>query len=385
MATLIPLALFVSGVSVIVVASESVAYRYFTKVRLLAGEPGLLFLPQGQSVDALQQLIVWVQQSVLRIPPDSLRVRFDSFGYLTLLANCVFTWAALLIAFTSTYLRPLDKVSVGVVSLIATYGSASGMSMAMMPDYYGFETSITIAALVVALASFRRDDASGSWSGIAAAGILTGLALATKLTLVVIACLPICVLLLKSRPTPAGTAARVLLFGLAASVSAGVAIGAAYGFDWWRAVATAGAWLAFVRNPGAEPNFWSSLLWPFVEGGQPGANYIYALILVPALTAVVVSASIQIAREKDQRGRLLLVVIAAAMLTHLWALSRRPAGTTLWELVLFWSAATGLVCALIRHERRRAQMQTIFIGIGLLVVIPSVVINAPRLLPIPLL
>jgi hypothetical protein len=63
---LVPLALLLSGVSSIVVANESVGYRYFFNLRLLEGERSGLFVPQGHTAGAVQQ----AETALVLVVPD---------------------------------------------------------------------------------------------------------------------------------------------------------------------------------------------------------------------------------------------------------------------------------------------------------------------------
>lgn len=379
---LVPLALLLSGVSIIVVANESVGYRYFFNLRLLAGEQSGLFVPQGHSVGALQHLILWIQQVVLGMPPSRLRATLDTFGYLTLLVNWACTAAGLIAAFSSRRLTDADKVSVGAVALVASYGSASGVSMGMMPDYYGLETAITVAALTAALVAWRRQRAAALWRKATALGALAGLAFATKITLVLTGCLPMLVLLITSRGTTTARLAGAAVFSASALISALFAIGAAYRFDWSITVASVGPWLSFVRSAGSEANFWSSLLWPFAAGGQAGANYVYALILLPTLGGLALVVVGRLIRGGFRRETVLATLVVAMMVLHGWALFRRPAGTTLWELVLFWCAATAFVLAVMPADGWGRALRGTFVGAAAVVSVASVLLNVPRLIPL---
>jgi hypothetical protein len=379
---LVPLALLLSGVSIVVVASESVGYRYFTNLRLIEGERSSLFVPQGHTVGALQHLIMSLQQAVLRIPPTRLRATLDTFGYITLLVNWAGTAAALIAAFSSRHLTRREKVSVGAVALVATYGSASGISIAMMPDYYGFETTLTVVALTAALIAWRRGWSVTSWRTAIAFGTLAGLALATKITLVVTGCLPMLVVIVKSRASILARFAAAGLFAATAVVTALLVVAGAYRFQWSMVMASLGPWLSFVRNAGSEPGFWASFLWPFVTGAQPGASYGYGLLLLPTLGGLVLVAFVRLSRGGLWREAALTALLVTTMLLHGWALFRRPAGSTLWELVLFWCAATALIASLMPRDRWRTAVQTVLVGAAVAVSVVSVFLNVPRLLPL---
>jgi hypothetical protein len=380
----VPLILALTGVSLVVVASESVAYRYFIDLRLLRGEPGL-FVPQGHSVGAIQHLIIWAQQAVLGIPPQRLRATLDTFGYLTLAISWACTAAVLVMAFSSRRLDGGEKSAIGAVALGAVYASASGISMVMMPDYYGFETAITVSALAASMFAWHREWTKPAWRAATAIGLFGGLALATKVTLVMTGSLPMLVVLAKSTASIKTRFADAIVFAVASLISGLLIVAAAYRFDWSIVVRSIDPWLSFVRNAGSEPNFWASVFWPFTTGGEAGANYLYALVLLPVLGGLATIAVARTIAAGQVRAAILGSLVLAAMALHFWALFRRPAGTTLWEITLFWSAGTALTSCVMTRDRWRRGAQAAFVAVMLVVCTASTAVNLPRLVPLRVL
>ena len=131
--------LFINDISLVAVANESISYRYFYSFRILHGESENLFFPQGQLLTAVQILFNWFMDKVLAIPPHDLHLRMDAFGYTTLAINWLVALVAICAAFRSTSLTTSDRLTFTAVTLFVVYGTRSGISAAITPDYYGLE------------------------------------------------------------------------------------------------------------------------------------------------------------------------------------------------------------------------------------------------------
>jgi hypothetical protein len=90
----------------------------------------------------------------------------------------------------------------------------------------------------------------------------------------------------------------------------------------------------FVRHAGSEERFWASLFLPHSPAANPGADYGYARVaLVLWLAALIAAfASLRSAPNRERAVRATTAVVLAAV--AVWGLVTRPAGTTLWEVMV---------------------------------------------------
>jgi hypothetical protein len=90
----------------------------------------------------------------------------------------------------------------------------------------------------------------------------------------------------------------------------------------------------FVRHAGSEDRFWPSLFTPHSPLANPGADYGYARWTF-AFWLVPIGAAFASLRWAPHRKRAVLAATAVALATvALWGLVTRPAGTTLWEVMV---------------------------------------------------
>jgi hypothetical protein len=112
---------------------------------------------------------------------------------------------------------------------------------------------------------------------------------------------------------------------------------------------------------------------------------VYALLLLPICGGLVIAALVRLRCVTLRQGAILATVLATVMAAHAWALFRRPAGTTLWEVVLFWSAATVLILAVTPADRWGIALRRVFVGAAAVVTLASALTNLPRLVPVRVL
>ena len=137
------------------------------------------------------------------------------------------------------------------------------------------------------------------------------------------------------------------------------ALGAAAGFRFvilwfyqFRVSAALGmfpSWLATIRNPGGEANFWASDFRSSLTG------YSYGYIIAYYLVAVAVAAALAF-RAKERRGATLWVLAAALAGGGAWAyfVYKRPAGTTFFEAAVALLGFASMALATVSRTRAGA-------------------------------
>ena len=369
--------LFASDVSLIAITNESLAYRFFFSLRLLSGSDDVVFLPQGQALTALQQLF-HLLFGTIPAGPDGLRAALDRFGYLTLGANLLLLAGSFLLLFASSSTK-CDRLLVLACGLFATYGSRSGINAAMTPDYYVFESSLTILSLSLAFAILRKPsrmhtDGAALTMGL---GVLAGVMAAVKISLAATAVLPLLAIIENTRPSAGHLLVMVIRSGLVAAVIFGIIVLASYGFHLPALIDSAPRWLAFIANPGSEPAFWSSVFF-WRQDGNAGASYAYALMVFPLASLIVL---LRLSRRPADRN-LLPLVLLLFLAAHLYSLIHRPAGTTLWEITIFAAAASAFAAASFQ-DRWRTGAHVLLILLLVSQATVSATINLPKLMDIP--
>lgn len=146
-----PIYLFCAGVFPMVYASESIGYRYFHCLRILEGDFSVR-LPQGHLIGLWQKLIVYFQLKHPYNISNQLPESLQSFSYLTITFNCLLLVAGTVLFFIRNRGYPSRICIFYATLLLVIYGSRSGISAWITPDYYGTE----IGLIALSFAFFHR-------------------------------------------------------------------------------------------------------------------------------------------------------------------------------------------------------------------------------------
>ena len=374
------------GVSPVSVVTESLGYRYFNSLRLLEGERGLIFIVQGQTPGLVQHLIN-LGMSAAGIPIEALRPRLDLFAYLFSFLNAAVMAGVVFAALLGRTLHATDKLLVVTTVLAGGFVSRSAISASMTPDYYAVESMMSALGLWLFLRQVRAPAATVSLTTVVLYGVLAGLMAGTKINLFWIGLVAALPALLGPSFSFVRSAYRTVVLGVVAVVVFMLVTLAFYLFDVRLMPEFLVRWVEFVRNPGSEERFWSSLFFPGSPEANPGADYGYARVLFAAWIAALVGAGVAELRRPDRRVTTLLT-IAAVALFGIWqvvGLIVRPAGTTLFEVGLYAVASGAAVIALVSPARLQRWLAYGFAGAILAQTLVSGVLNVPALIPGPTL
>lgn len=353
-----------SGSSLIAVANESIAYRYFHSFRLVKGEIGTIWEAQGQSLGLLH---VGFQYLLDALGVESLRLRIDLFSYGTLAANSL---AFGLLSYGLARKTALDRARLAIVSAVTIfgiYGSIWGLMSARLPDYYTFEVTLTVASLSWALLRWSGAAVQNERTEALMMGALGGLMAGIKITLVPTALLPLLAFVLTQKRTIRNCAALIACWSLAAGGSLALTVLLYYHFDLNHLLRAFEQWRIFVAAPGAEPNFVDNLratLWAKSENGTD-LRFIW-VVMIFWLTASIRFVVSQGRRgEFATRSSLLGAGLLLWSMLHVYAIAKRPAETTLFESGLFLVTASVFV-TLIHGTADVRQRRWVFASAGIL-------------------
>jgi hypothetical protein len=347
------------------IAGESAAYRFFLVDRLMHGDRSNLYLPQGYLASLLHNVVYWLVVPSGNIR-DQLRDIVNQWGLVYTAGVCLLVTLVVVCALVGSTLPPLAKAGVVVAALGPEFcTAAAGFYYSYLPDYYVLNMAlapcITLAFLWV---RWRATDPPRLTSGLLL-GALMGLTASNKISLLPLASLPVVMLVARDirRPT------RAQLDMVAAGCAAGVAFATVhlllYRFDIEMIGRVFPLWLEVVFNPGGEANFWQQFVNDYLI--QFNYLYIYALLIISLLLVAVVLARQLIGRVSTLASWLAYAAILSVALFSLYALVKRPAGTTAFEGATIAFALIGCLVGLEARERVHARGSWIVIGaIGLL-------------------
>jgi hypothetical protein len=343
-------------VSPVVVAAESIGYRYFWSIRVLAREDSFLFMLQGQTPGLVQHGLVLVLD-LLQVPFEALRARLELYSYLFLALNLLLLLLTIVMAFISRQLTHIDRMLVAITAIASSWSSRWALFSALAPDYYATEAMLAVVALVVFLLHLRSGESKRPLMRLLLLGLLVGLMAGTKVTLVGVA-LVMATPTLLAAPSPIVGMVRAGVVGAIAAVTfVGLTLGF-YLFDWSVLVRYAVRWPSSAAGLGADPAFWASIFRPdsLVTLGWSDNGYI---LMVGSGWLIVLAVGLAVdARRRRSEWFLpvLAMVIMAVALAHAVGLSIRGAASTLFEFSLFFLMSSSAVIASMKSDNVQRMM-----------------------------
>lgn len=377
---------YVAGSHPLVIANESLSYRFFYSFRAAALEPNaIFFLPQGQLIDALGVLFHKSFGAGFDLAlPGHLKAATAVFAFYLFVLNGLVLAASLELCLRCR-LQPIGAtvLTVGVV-VLGYYSSSSGVSFLITPDYYLFEVSLTALCLAIAI-SIGMAQSVRLERTLVALGMVAALLVTIKMSLVGALAFPIAALWWRVGRRALLQPTNLLLFTVVAFSVALAVVLTAFAFDLTHIRAVWRPLLAYLSNPGGEENFWTSLFRPWSEGANAGASYQYAFVVV-AVVAIALGWAICRMWHSDCRALWILIGIPGLIaFAHGWSVGHRPAGTTLWELSVYFLAfaawcvaATSILAQPVRLPARRLAVSLALVTVAVCVWPVSRIIDLPR-------
>jgi hypothetical protein len=349
------------------IAGESAAYRFFLVDRFSYGDKGDLYLPQGY-LTSLIQAVVYALVVPGRDIQSQLRETVNLWGHVYTFGVCLMVAVTLTYALARITLPPLAKAGVIVAALGPEFCTVkAGFYYSYLPDYYLMNMALApIITLAFLLVRWRTTEPSRLGTGVLL-GALVGLTAANKISILPLAMVPVVLFVARDPRQPA----RALV---GAVVSGSAALGAfvlvhlllyRFNVDMLRRVFP--LWLNLIFNPGGEAGFWEQ----FVRDYLYDFNYLYIYLLLFAalLLAAVVLVRQTIPRVGSLASWLAYLAILGVALFRLYAIVKRPAGTTAFEGATISFALIGCLVGLEARDRVQTVGGWIVVGAVMLLAV----------------
>jgi len=329
------------------IANESIAYRFLFSERLLHGERATVWVLAGFLTTAIQTTGLAVINALWSPTLANLPLRMHLFAYgytglVTAAGGAIFFRAAANRRLTVTELLLLALPALG-----PAYATRGGGFYYYTLHYYHLDVLLTLAAVWIFLLLWTGDPAADPpRRRLFFVGLFVGVMCGNKVTMATLG-LPLFAFLLV-RP-PLSWRRLALRGGLtAAGIAAGFlfVVSWFYLFDFAAVGAMFSTWLATIRNPGGEGDFWSTNFRSHLTGYAYGYVGLFFLL---ALVAVLPAALLRSARR-----RAALVTLGALLLGGLaWCyfIVKRPAGTTFFEAAVALFGFGGMALAVGARQR----------------------------------
>lgn len=320
-------------------ANESLAYRYFTVLRIARGDGSGVWLPQGFFTSSIQHVILGLIESVSRTPDTDLRTRLNLFALGTIGVNVLTVVLVLLAAALDKAIDRNAAIWIALVALMPVFGfGTSGFLLSILPDYYAMDTALAACAVYLFAKLWRRQTPSQGICYAAVVGCFSGVALASKISMAAIVFFPALAACLVSPITARFLVLRSLVVISTSLLSLFSVVSAFYLFNLDAPIAAFHKWLAFVAAPGSEPSFWQR---------APSLAAAMNLHIIGPLFAAVVCTNLALTlgtANAKWRNILVLALATLAGLLAVFAVYRRPAETTLFDAATFLLALTAITC-----------------------------------------
>ena len=336
------LSVVITGAQYLLIANESIAYRYFLSVRILGGEGAGAWLPQGQLVTLLQHGIVLCLTKMAGMSQADIEHTLQPFGLASCAVMTALGAALLVYGMMSRRFTTQDKILVALAALVPIFVTrANGFYYSELPDYY-FMTMVLSLAYVVLFIHLERKKGVLRWQNALWLGIFCGVSLANKITLVCLAGIVAAQVAIRAYRVGCRHALLCIsTFGAAAVIGFLAVFLGVYLGHVRDVIEVLQKWYVFGVNAGQEPGFEQ-----FIRGLFIGYNY--HLVLLGFAVTLLLSIAVIATDKNRQRSRLLLLgAIGAATAFVAYAVYRRPAGTTLYEAAVILTAQAAMALAML--------------------------------------
>jgi hypothetical protein len=318
--------------SFLALANESVAYRFFLSERILAGEGATAWIWQGFLTSAIQTTLLALTTRLHLVSLADLPAQIAAFSYsysilVALLGASIFAAAARLARISTL------QIALMFIALFFSifFTRDTGFHWAITPDYFALDNVLATLALFLFYAWGDEDTPRPvllDTVRVLMGGILAGLMISNKITMAVVAAMPLIPVVFR-RPFRF----HIVVFRLVLAASGAVA-GFYFVLLWlYRFSAPVVAqvlarWYSVVSQPvGGEPGFWAIAVKNYLIGN----SYIYLVIFYLAAIALATFGRRDPAPRNALASSLALLAAAAGGAALAFVVYRRPAGTTLYE------------------------------------------------------
>lgn len=328
--------------------NESLAYRYFTTYRLIAGDDGAIWLPQGFFTLALQKVILIIQNNFVS-PLTNLRSSLELFGIFTNLVQTLLAIIVLAVIYLDKKLTTFHKWLPLVFFLILIYGSSNnGIYYSLLPDYYQLDMVMLTSAIgLFYYFSFRKTHEITVFS-ICVLGGLTGLAIVNKISLLFPFMAPLSVLILKYIKDYRKFYKKLALYGGFLALGLFMPLIFLYCNNHHHIALDFERWVSFICSPGAENSFSDNLKFIYLYYIDYYIFFItYVIIWISGTYYIFTSETLY-----SSRSLTCAIMLGITLMCVLIPLKTRPAGTTNFEVYGSITALTIMFFAVIPKDAR---------------------------------
>ena len=323
------IAVYVYGADYFTIAGESAAYRFFLVDRFAHADEGELFLPQGY-LTSLAHAVVYA----LVVPSGNISGRLreivNLWGHVYTFGVCLLVTVVLVYGLVRPTLPALAKAGLVVSALGSGFCTVkAGFYYSYLPDYYLMNMALApIITLAFLLVRWGNMPSSRVLTAVAL-GTLVGLTAANKVSILPLALLPAVLFIARDLRRPKQAVVNAVVSGLASIVAFVLIHLLLYRFNFVMLRKVFPKWLDVIFNPGGETGFWQQ----FVNDYLYDFNYLYIYLLLFASLALaaVVLVRQTLARQNTLAIWLAYLAILGVAAFSLYAIVKRPAGTTAFE------------------------------------------------------
>ena len=374
-------ALFYSDILLTAVANESLSYRFFYSWRLIGEGGDILLHPQGHLLTAIQNIFQSLSIGLNSPSPTSLLIQLEAFGYFTLSIAVVMICALFMFVARTPTIPISSRLLIVAVVVWGFYGSRSGISALVTPDYYSFEVIITGFALLF-FARQQHAELTISLRGALGLGAFAAIATGVKISLLPTAVIPVWIVvhrvaLLRQRWFRLGIA-----FGLGYVLMLLVILLTYFWFNFSDVTATFRVWANFINAPGGEESFWVNLFASQTGIDLVGAAYSYALVIVPVAVGLTIYLFVRAYKLGRVADSALIGMLLISSAIAIYFVVHRPAGTTLWESSVHVSAAVAAALIVMNDSKSIRFLTYILTGLLTILSLISAVDNFPKVVHI---
>ncbi len=342
-----------NGVALTAVANESLSYRYFYSLRLLQGEVSGIVLPQGQALTILHHGFNLLLTYVLHLPLTDTWSRMEIFGYLSLFSVSLLSSGILLWIGVSKKIEWHLKILLIIGFISFCYASRSGLSAFATPDYYSFESLLTMSSLCLFIYTKNMHSKNISSSLILFLSMFSALLIAMKASLLFTAIFPLLGINTRLKQQSIAESLKLLAqFFLWFLVWIGLFLCFFYCFNFGNMFSSFSTRGRFLANPGSEPNFWQNLFGFLYGSVNPSTGYGYAWVIVSVSLIIQCFVFTTAIMRHQVQTCIITAVLISSSLVYLFFLYHRPAGTTLWEFSLYLTASACIALILNPHLKK---------------------------------
>lgn len=309
-------------------ANEPLSYRFFYSERIFSGET--LAVGVGYLISVLHHAVYAAMHLFPAVANSTLEARLDLFALTTNGLLSALLCVVFLLAARSKRFRVIDLALLSLVALMPIYGTVMmGFDYAMMADYHFLNIVLCVVTLFIFQQVWRYDKAV-SRTVVILLGIFVGLAMANKITMLVLAGVVLVPAVLARDMGWREMSIRSVLAGIGMVLAFFAVHLASYLGSASKMRSGLRTWWAFASNPGTEPAFWDQILSGFIAG----YNYGYFLIFSTGVLILAIT-SLLFRHELRRQTGLVTMYCLAAFLACLYFIAKRPAGSTLFESTIF--------------------------------------------------